>query len=150
MQPRACLFSAFSIFIIAGTVTAAAAEMDVSKCGTGYKQWQDAFNQGDTSTAAALYASDAVEVTPDGIRRGPAAVKNRLDEALKQGWKKDVVIVPTKCDIEGAVRWSSGSWKQTSPQGSSVGGFWTVIEVEEGNGWKVQNLTFNQTSPPLK
>ena len=94
--------------------------------------------------------SAAIEVTPDGIRLGPAAVKNRLDEGFKEGWKKDLVIVPTKCNIEGAVRWSSGSWNQTSPQGSSVGGFWTVIEVEDGNGWKLQNLTFNQTPPPQK
>ena len=85
MQPRACLFSAFSIFVIAGTVMAAAAEMDVSKCGTAYKQWQDAFNKGDTSAVAALYTSDAVEVTPDGIRLGPAAIKNRLDEGIKEG-----------------------------------------------------------------
>jgi ketosteroid isomerase-like protein len=149
MQPRAYLFSAFSIFVITGTVTAAAAEMDASKC-TGHKQWQDAFNKGDTSAVAALYTSDAVEVTPDGIRVGPAAVKERLDEDFKDGWKKDAVIVATKCDIEGAVRWSSGSWKQTSPQGSSVGGFWTAIEVKDGNGWKLQNLTFNLTPPPQK
>lgn len=149
MQPRACLFSALSIFVIAGTVTAVAAEMDASKC-TGYKPWQDAFNKGDTTAVAALYASDAVEVTPDGIVVGPAAVKERLDQSLKAGWKKDLVIVTTKCDIEGAVQWSSGSWKRTSPQGSSVGGFWTAIDVKDGNEWKIQNLTFNQTPPPQK
>ena len=112
-------------------------------------QWQEAFNKGDTSAVAALYTSDAVEVTPDGIRVGPAAVKERPDEDIKEGWKKDLVIVATKCDSEGAVRWSSGSWKQTSPQGP-VGGFWTAIEVKGGNGWKLQNLTINLTPPPQK
>jgi ketosteroid isomerase-like protein len=145
MQPRACLFSAFAIFVIAGTVAAAAAEM---KC-TGDNQWQEAFNKGDTSAVAALYASDALEVTPGGIRVGPAAVKERLDEEIKEGWKKDLVIVATKCDSEGAVRWSSGSWKQTSPQGP-VGGFWTAIEVTDGSRWKLQNLTYNLTPPPQK
>jgi ketosteroid isomerase-like protein len=149
MQPRACLFSAICIFVVAGTVAAAAAEMDASRCGTGHKQWQDAFNKGDTSAVAALYTSDAVEVTPDGIQVGPAAVKERLDQDIKDGWKKDLVIVATKCDIEGAVRWSSGSWKQTSPQGPA-GGFWTAIEVKHRNGWKLQNLTFNLTPPPQK
>jgi ketosteroid isomerase-like protein len=146
MQPRASLFSAFGILVIAATVTAAAAEMDAAKCaGT---EWQDAFNKGDTSAVAALYTSDAVEVTPTGIQVGPAAVKKRLDEEIKGGWKRDLIIITTKCDIEGAVRWSSGSWKQTSPEGSSVGGFWTAIDVKDGNGWKLQNLTFNQTPPP--
>ena len=60
-----------------------------------------------------------------------------------------LVIVPTKCDIEDAVRWSSGSWNQTSPQGP-VTGFWTAIEVKDGDGWKMQNLTFNLTPPPQK
>ncbi len=148
MRPRPCLFSAFSIFVIAGTVTAAAAEMEASKCG-GDKQWQDAFNKGDTSAVAALYTSDAVEVTPTGIQVGPAAVKKRLDESIKQGWKQDLVIVATKCDIEGPVRWSSGLWNQTSPQGP-VGGFWTAIEIKNGDGWKMQNLTYNVTPPPQK
>ena len=104
MQPRACLFSAFSIFLFAGTVSGFAAEMDVSKC-TVHKQWQDAFDKGDTSAVAALYKSDAVEVTPAGIRLGPAAVKKRLDEDIKAGAKNDLVIVATKCNVEGAVRW---------------------------------------------
>jgi ketosteroid isomerase-like protein len=143
MQARACLFSAFSIFVIAGTVPASAAEV---KC-TVDNRWQDALNKGDTSAVAALYTSDAVEVTPDGIRVGPAAVKERLDESIKEGWKRDSVIVATKCDSDGPVRWSSGSWKRTSPQGSPVSGFWTAIEVKGGNEWKIQNLTFNLTPP---
>ena len=148
MQWRACLLSAFSICLIAGTVTAVAAEMDTSKC-TVHNQWQDAFNKGDASAVAALYTADAVEVTPAGIRVGPAAVKERVDEGIKQA-KPDLVIVATKCDIEGAIRWSSGSWKWTSAQHGAEGGFWTVIEVKDGNGWKMQNLTYNLTPPPQK
>jgi hypothetical protein len=107
MQTRACLFSAFSIFAIAGTAPAAAAE---GKC-TVDNQWQDAANKGDTSAVAARYTSDAVEVTRDGIWVGPAAVKERLDEGIKEGWKQDLVIVATKCDNEGRVggRWGRGS-----------------------------------------
>jgi ketosteroid isomerase-like protein len=144
-QLRAYLFSAFSIFTVAGTVPAAAAEV---KCPVD-NRWQDAINKGDTSAVAALYTSDAVEVTPEGIRVGPAAVKERLDESIKEGWKQDLVIVATKCDNEGTVRWSSGSWKRTSPQGP-VCGFWTAIEVKDGEGWKIENLTFNVMPSPRK
>lgn len=133
MQLRSCLFSAFSFFAVAGTVPAAAAEV---KCPID-NQWQDALNKGDTSAVAALYTS------------GPTAVKERLDESLKEGWKQDLVIVATKCGNEGTVRWSSGSWKRTSPQGP-VGGFWTAIEVKDGEGWKIQNLTFNLAPPSRK
>jgi ketosteroid isomerase-like protein len=59
--------------------------MDASKCSTTPKQWQDAFNKGDTSAVAALYRSDAVEVTPAGIRLGPAAVKSASTKLSRKG-----------------------------------------------------------------
>ena len=147
MKLRTCLLSAFSIFAIAGTIPAVAAETDTSKC-TSHKQWQDAFNKGDASAVAALYTSDAIEVTPGGIRVGPAAVKERIEEGLKAGGK-NIIIIATQCDIENAYRFSSGSWKDETAQGL-LSGFWTLIEVKDGGGWKIRNLTFNLTPPPQK
>jgi ketosteroid isomerase-like protein len=115
MQPRAGLFAAVSILVIAGTVTAAAAEMDASKCA-GNKQWQDSYNKGNTSAVAALYASDAVEVIPTGILVGPAAVKKYLDDGFKEGWKRDLVTVATKCVlIPGEVARESGMMSPANP-----------------------------------
>ena len=85
MQLCASLFSTLGVLVIAGTVTAAAAEMDASKCAGNAKQWQAAFNKGDTSAVAGLYTPDAVEVTPSGIQVGPAAVKSALTKASRKG-----------------------------------------------------------------
>jgi hypothetical protein len=39
----------------------------------------------------------------------------------------------------------SGHWPDRNGTG-----FWTVIEVKDGDGWKMQNLTFNMTPAPKK
>jgi ketosteroid isomerase-like protein len=121
--------------------------MDVSKCPV-HQQWQDAFNQGKASAVAALYTPDAIEVTPVDIRVGPAAVKERIEAALKEG-SKNAVITATKCDIEGDVRWSSGPWKDETAHGP-LSGFWTIIEVKNGDSWKIRNVTYSLTPPQQK
>lgn len=145
MQVRVCLFSVFSIFAIASTIPEPAAGMDGTGC-TIHKDWQDAFNKGDASAVAALYTSSAIEVTPVGIQAGPAAVKERIEGSIKKG-SKNLEFVATECDVRGAFKWSAGSWKDETPQGAARG-FWTIIEVKNGNDWKIQNLTFNLTPPP--
>jgi len=145
MQSRTQMLFAFSIFSSVGTATAFAAEMDVSKCPVN-KQWEDAYNRGDAAAVAALYTPDAREVSPAGIRIGAMAVKERVEENHKEGMS-NVLITATKCGIEGAFRWSSGTWKADSRQGPASG-FWTAIEVKNGDAWKMQNLTWNLTPPP--
>jgi ketosteroid isomerase-like protein len=149
MQPYASLVSALTLstamLFAAVAAPASAAEMDVSKCPVN-KTWQDAYNKGDAEAVAALYAADAIEVTPEGIRVGPAAVKERVEGQKKAG-DKNTVITATKCNIEGSTRWSAGEWKSEPPQGS-VSGFWTAIETKDGNTWKMVSLTYNVTMPP--
>jgi ketosteroid isomerase-like protein len=152
MQSHTNLLSAVTLsttmFLGAGAIatSAFAADMDVSKCPVN-KTWEDAYNKGDTAAVAALYTADSVEVTPEGIRVGPAAVKERVEGAINTAGMKHAVIPATKCNIEGAARWSAGDWKSDSTQGP-VGGFWTAIEMKEGNTWKMVNLTYSVTPPP--
>jgi ketosteroid isomerase-like protein len=146
MQIRASLVSALALSV-AVAMPVFAAEMDVSNCPVN-KTWQDAYNRGDTAAVAGLYAGDAIEVSPQGIRVGPAAVKERVDASKKAGVKNSV-ITASKCNVEGPLRWSSGDWKTESPQGPASG-FWTAIEMKDGDTWKMINLTFNVTVPPPK
>ncbi|MBV8523557.1 MAG: nuclear transport factor 2 family protein [Acetobacteraceae bacterium] len=151
MQSHRNMFSAVTLIaMFLGAVAIAApglaADMDVSKCPTN-KTWQDAYNKGDAAAVAALYTADAIEVTPEGIRVGPAAVKERVEGSFKAGMKKQLVITATKCKIEGATRWSVGDWKNDTTEGP-VGGFWTAIETKEGDTWKMLNLTYSVTPPP--
>jgi ketosteroid isomerase-like protein len=140
------LSTALFFGIAAMAVPSFAANVDVSKCSAA-KPWQDAYNKGDATAVAALYAADAIEVTPAGIRVGPAAVKERVEANITKDGEKNLVIIVAKCNIEGALRWSAGEWKSDLPQGT-VGGFWTAIEAKNGITWKIQNLTFSVTPPP--
>src|SRR3954453_18794595 len=144
MQLRTFMGLAFGILTSIGPLTAVAAGTDVSRCPVN-KQWQDAYNKGNANAVLALYTPNAIEVTPEGIRVGAAAIKDRIEGAMKQ--LKDAVIVATKCDVGTTFRWSSGTWKAASSQGS-VGGFWTAIESKDGDAWKIENLTYNTTPPP--
>ena len=140
------LSTALFFGIVAMPVPSFAANVDVSKCPTA-RLWQDAYNKGDTTAVAALYAADAIEVTPVGIRVGPAAVKERVEESIGKEGGKNLVIDVAKCNIEGGLRWSAGDWKGDSRQGT-MGGFWTAIEAKSGSSWKIENLTFSETPPP--
>ena len=134
------------VLVIAGPATAVAAEMEVSKCPAN-NQWQDAFNKGDANAISAMYAPQAIEVTPEGIRVGPGAVRERVERGIKEDKMSNMTIVATKCGGDNSWRWSSGTWKADSSHGP-LSGFWTAIEAKEGNSWKMQNLTYNMTPPP--
>jgi ketosteroid isomerase-like protein len=145
MQRCTLLALPLSIGFLAIALPAAAANVDASNCTTA-TMWQEAYNKGDTDAVAAMYAPDAIEVMETGIRVGPTAVKERLEDNLKRGVKFPA-ITSTKCDIDGDIRISAGDWKGESPQGS-FGGFWTAIERKDGGKWKMINLTANTTPPP--
>jgi hypothetical protein len=91
MRPYASLVSALTVSTAmfgAIAAPALAADMDVSKCPVN-KTWQDAYNKGDFAAVAALYTADAIEVTPEGVRVGPAAVKERLEDSITKGGMKN-------------------------------------------------------------
>ena len=50
-----------------------------------------------------LLMLDAIEVMQTGIRVGPAAVKERVENNLKT-WRDVWGGHPTKCDIDGDIR----------------------------------------------
>lgn len=137
---------ALAIFLVVMAVPATAANEAAANC-PNVKKWQDALNKGDAAAVANLYTPDATEVTPTGIRVGQAAVEQRIEDGIKQGWK-NAVITTTICNIEGPIRISAGGWTNHTPQGSARG-FWTGIEKKLHNTWKLVNLTFNMTPPPL-
>ena len=61
---------------------------------------------------------------------------------------KHAVITTTKCNIEGAARWSAGDWKSQENRRRGPWVAWTAIKMKEGNTWKMVNLTYSVTPPP--
>jgi ketosteroid isomerase-like protein len=147
MRRSTLLALPLSISLVAIALPAAAANVDASNCPTA-KMWLDAYNKGDADGVAALYAPDAIEVMQTGIRVGPAAVKERVENNLKRGVKY-AAVTPTKCDIDGDIRIAAGEWNGEMQQ-EPISGFWTSIERKDGGTWKMINLTANRTPPPSK
>jgi hypothetical protein len=114
MRLRTCMLyavtltAAMDLGAMAIVTPAFAADTEVSKCPAN-KTWQNAYNKGDTSAVVALYPADAIEVSPEGIRVGPAAIKECIEQEIKAGIKQ-AVINATKCNIEGSTRWPAGDW----------------------------------------
>jgi ketosteroid isomerase-like protein len=121
------------------------------------KKFDEAFNNGDAVALAALYAEDAVQVTPNGTILGREAIGRLFAGIFQQGhysqhFNKDDQGSPHMIGTAGTEVWRTGQWGFTF-QGKNgdpvkLKGFWSAINVREGDTWKIQMLTFNVTPPP--
>ena len=104
----------------------------------------------DAAGVAALYAENAIMVTPDGPLVGRAAIEKFFAEDFKvftpEPAKLDQVIM-----VGDAVRLRTGTWGGVfqSPNGPMpVKGYWTTTDVLDGNTWKIRMETVSMTMPP--
>ena len=119
------------------------------------KKFDEAFNNGDAAAVAALYTEDAVHVTPQGPIFGREAIEKLFAGVFQQGHcsnhlNKDDQGSPHMIGTAGDEVWRTGEWSFTV-QGKSgdpikIKGYWSAINVREGDTWKIQMLTFNVNS----
>ena len=123
------------------------------------KKFIDGVDNNDAATVAALYTEDAVFVTPEGPLYGREAIQKFWTDLFKQfhvsnHLSKDDPYSPHIIGTAGNEVWRNAEWSETL-QGQSGGpiqlkGYWSAIEVREGNDWKHRMLTVNVTPPPAK
>jgi uncharacterized protein (TIGR02246 family) len=121
------------------------------------KKFDEAFNNGDAAAVAALYTEDAVQVTPQGPVFGREAIEKLFTGMFQQGHfsnhlNKDDQGSPHMIGTAGDEVWRTGEWSFTV-QGKSgdpikLKGYWSAINVREGEAWKIKMLTFNVTPAP--
>jgi ketosteroid isomerase-like protein len=121
------------------------------------KKFDEACNNNDAAAVAADFAENAVLVNDTGPIYGRRAIeKNYLE--MFQKWRVSNYI--SKRDqysphFIGTTRdqaWSIGEWSLTL-QGENgvpiqVKGYWSSVDVREGDVWKDQMLTWNLTPAP--
>jgi ketosteroid isomerase-like protein len=121
------------------------------------KKIDEAFNNGDAVAVAALFTEDAVQVTPQGPLFGREAIEKNFAGMFQQGHysnhlNKDDQGSPHMIGTAGNEVWRTGAWSSVFQGKSGVPielkGFWSAINVREGDTWKIQMLTFNVTPPP--
>lgn len=104
----------------------------------------------DAAGVAALYTEDVIEVTPDGLVSGRAALEKFFADGFKvftpEPAKLDRVIM-----VGEAMRLRTGTWSGVvqSPNGPMPAkGYWATTDVRDGNTWKIRMETYNMTLPP--
>jgi ketosteroid isomerase-like protein len=120
------------------------------------KKFDEAWNNNDAAALAAFYAEDAVIVTDTGPIYGRDAIEKHFADLFKQVHISNHI---SKADqysphMIGTTdkAWSNGEWT-TTVQGQNfapveIKGYWSDVNVREGNNWKDQLETFNLTPAP--
>jgi ketosteroid isomerase-like protein len=120
------------------------------------KKTDAAMNNGDAAAIAACFTEDGVLVTNTGPIYGREAIEKHFADVFKRiqfsnsisKWdQKSPHVHPL--GTAGNETWDCGEWSQTL-QGKNFGpiqlkGYWSAIEVREGDTWKLRMDTWNIT-----
>ncbi len=111
--------------------------------------WNNAMQHKDAAGLAALYTEDAVHVTPQGLVSGRAAIEKE-DAELFKVYTPDLSKVEHVSMIGNGVMLRAGTWGGTynSPNGPvHLKGYWSDVDVRDGNTWKIRLEAYNMTAP---
>jgi ketosteroid isomerase-like protein len=121
------------------------------------KKYDEAVNNNDAAAYAALYTEDGVEVTDAGPIYGREAIEKHYTDLFKQihftnSIGKSDQYSPHIIGTAGNETWDNRQWSETI-QGKNFGpiqlkGYYSSIQVLEGNTWKMRMLTWNITPAP--
>jgi uncharacterized protein (TIGR02246 family) len=121
------------------------------------KAYDEAVNTHDAAALAALYTEDAVFVTDGGPVHGRQAIEKWYANVF-QGWQPKNHTgtfdgnAAHLIDTPGNAVWATGNWSETGQgQGGSpmqIRGYWSAIDVREGEGWKIRVMAYNLSPAP--
>jgi ketosteroid isomerase-like protein len=143
--------SALAVFLATPSSAQQASEQEAQKAGESVLDaWNNATLKKDAAGKAGLYTEDAIQITPQGLISGRAAIEKSETEMSKA-----LTFQPSKLEnvvmIGGDILLRVGSWSATfnSPNGPvPLKGYWSDVDVRDGNGWKIRRETYNVTPPP--
>jgi ketosteroid isomerase-like protein len=119
------------------------------------KKFDEAWKDNDATALAVLYTEDAVRVTDTGPLYGREAIEKGYADLFKQVHfsnrisKRDQYS-PHIIGTAGNEVWSDGEWSQTYQVNGGgpkhLKGYWSNIQVREGDVWKTR-LTMSNVTP---
>jgi ketosteroid isomerase-like protein len=129
----------------------------IEQLGALGQKYHEAYANSDAAASAALYTWDAIIVTPQGPVYGRDAIQYWYADQFEQWHPKNHIdkadpdslrLIGTAGDAVGL----SGEWSETiqDPNGGLIEGkgYWSAIDVREGDTWKIRLDTFNVTPAP--
>ncbi len=115
-------------------------------------QFVDAFNRGDLAALVALYAEDALLLSPDSpAERGSEAVKSGYKELLDAGWK-NLSLTSVELGSGGDLAYHVGKFAYDVPTSSGeskqvTGKYVDIFKPHEDGTLKVHVTCFNLDEP---
>ena len=121
------------------------------------KKYSDAMNKNDAAAVAAFFTEDAVLVNDSGPVYGRKAIEKSFVDFF-QDWRVNDHVTkrdqysPHIIGTAGDTAWSNGEWSLTL-QGKTgdpiqLKGYWSSVDVREGDAWKDRMQTWNITPAP--
>ena len=120
------------------------------------EKFDGAYNRNDAAAVAANCTEDAVLVSPYGPIFGRQAIEQWY-AGLFKGVHLSHSLTPADADCPhllgtaGKEMWATGNWRATlqGQNGSAEAkGYWSAIEVREGEDWKIRMLCLNGSFAP--
>ena len=142
---------ALAVGLAASATAQQVSEQDAHQAGQRVLDaWNKTSLQKNAASHAALFTEDAIQVTPEGLFSGRAAIERHATETFKV-----FTVDPSKLEqvqmIGGGVMLRAGTWSGTynGPQGPvHLKGYWSDTDVRDGDNWKIQQETYNVSPPP--
>lgn len=148
---RVLLAATIAAFAASGAAFAQPGAASKSKAIAAFcAHWQAAYNHNDAAGVTALYTHDAVVVSPYGIMRGEAAIRQYIETDIKVGWHA-VVIHDDGDRVHGDTAYAVGDWTGLVPGKNGaqipVAGYWSGVLVRRHGVWKLVSHTINLKLP---
>jgi uncharacterized protein (TIGR02246 family) len=151
MKQLVVLASALALGWVVPAIAQTASEADAQSAGESVlAAWNRTALAKDAAAHAALYTEDAIQVTPFGLVSGRPAIEKNLEAAFKN-WTPNPSTLETVSMLAPNVMVRAGTWNATvtMPTGPTpVHGYWSDVDVRDGEGWKIRQETWNLVPPP--
>ncbi len=146
----AVLTAALSIPAIAQQRETASPEMRQQVEAVAMK-WADAVSKGDVKGAEALFAPDAITVTPMGVAHSAQQRDEEFEKVHQMGLTLRVKVAEVQSLSGGHAALATGPYVAdftANPQASHVEGNWLQLLEHEGGTWKIRVSTATRLSTP--
>ncbi len=112
------------------------------------ERWRDAYNAGDASAVAALYAEDGMFMSPNAeTAKGHKAIEARVKTLMTElPGKLSVVTVHT--GSSGDLGFAQGTYSFVGDDGNTTdNGKWVLVLKKVKGKWYIQHDIFNSDNP---
>ena len=146
-----------AISLVAPTVTQpkdTADPLTTQKIRAISQAYNEAVNRNDAAAVAALFTQDAVLVTDRAVIHGRPAIEKWYADLFQTLQPKELIgkpegDAPYLIGTAGNAAYETGEWSETGegPNGepTQLNGYFSAVDVREGEDWKILMLTYNLT-----